>query len=546
MGTNPLPLSNVLNVATLVSPAAVTGPSFNQALIVGPSTHIPSVGANSRLRLYYNLDELSSDNFLTTDPEYLAAEVYFGQSPAPTGLWIGRQDLTAIDTATLGSTGGANYTAGDILTVVQSGASLGKLQVLTTGTHLAESTTATVTRNSATITVADGTGIVAAQVVAGTGIPVGTTVTHVDGTTITMSAAATADGTGVAVTFTNTGVVATFQLVVASRGTGYTVANNLATSGGTGTGCLIDVTVIGETPVMAIEACRTVNADWYCCMFVGTATDQQHMAVAAFIEAASPASMYFVTTGEAAVLVAPSTSLPALLQAENYNRTLCAYSTTQGGTYPNNAYASAAFMGIAMGRNTGADGSYFDVMFKAVAGVAAEPLTPTQVNAICCGTVDRSSPGLNCNCVLPYQGGYVWWQPAIMASGIFFDEILNLDMLASDMQYSGVALLTSVPALPITDAGVLMMKSALGGACERAAARGFIAPSGIWSGLPIGTGAAAIHTGDGLPKGYYLYSPAVRTLSQQQRAARVMPPVTALLIEAQSGHSLSVTVNVQR
>ena len=545
MVTNPLPLSNVLNIATLVSPAAVTGPNFNQALIVGPSAHIPSVGANSRLRLYYNLSELSSDNFLPTDPEYLAAEVYFGQIPAPSSLWIGRQDLTAINAATLGTTGGANYTLGDILTVTQSGASLGQLQVLSTGTALAESTTATVTNASASITVSDGTGIAAGQVIAGTGISVGTTVTHVAGTTITMSAPATHDGTGVAVTFTNTGVVATFQLVVASRGTGYTVANNLATSGGTGTGCLIDITVIGETPVMALQACRTVNADWYCCMFVGTATDAQHMAIAAFIEAAAPASTYFVTTSESSVLAAPSASLPATLQAEKYNRTCCAYSTTQGGVYPNNAYAAASFMGIAMGRNTGATGSYFDVMFKAVAGVASEPLTPTQVNAIC-GTVDRSSPGLNCNCVLLYQGGYSWWQPAIMASGIFFDEILNLDMLASDMQYSGIVLLTSVPSLPITDAGVLMMKAALGGACDRASARGFIAPSGTWSGLKIGVGSTAINTGDALPKGYYLYSPAVSTLSQQQRAARVMPPVTVLLIEAQSGHSLSVTVNVQR
>ena len=545
MATNPLPLSKILNIATLVSPAAVTGPSFNQSLIVGPSTHIPSVGANSRLRLYFNLAELSADNFQTTDPEYLAAEVYFGQIPTPTFLWIGRQDLTAINAATLGTTGGANYTAGDILTVTQSDASNGQLQVLTTGTALKATTTATVTSASATITVASGTGIVAKQIIAGTGIPTGTTVTDVDGTTITMSAPATAGGAGVAVTFTNTGVVATFQLVEASCGTGYTVANGLPVSGGTGTGCLIDITVIGETPVMAIEACRTVNADWYCCMFVGTATDAQHMAVAAFIEAASPASVYFVTTGEVAVTFAPSTSLPATLQTEKCNRTFCAYSTTQGGTYPNNAYAAASAMGIAMGRNTGAVGSYFDVMFKGVAGVAAEPLTPTQVNAIC-GTVDRSSPGLNCNCVLAYQGGYAWWQPAIMASGIFFDEILNLDMLASDMQYSGVALLTSVPALPITDAGVLMMKSALGGACDRAAARGFIAPSGTWTGLPIGIGSTAVRPGDTLPKGYYLYSPAVNTLSQQQRAARVMPPVTVLLIEAQSGHSLSVTVNVQR
>jgi hypothetical protein len=95
MSANPLPLSNILNVATFISPAAAPSPVFNQALIVGSSTHIPSVGANSRLRLYYSLIGMASDNFQTTDPEFLAAATYFGQSPAPQSLWVGRQDASA-------------------------------------------------------------------------------------------------------------------------------------------------------------------------------------------------------------------------------------------------------------------------------------------------------------------------------------------------------------------------------------------------------------------------------------------------------------------
>jgi hypothetical protein len=133
-----------------------------------------------------------------------------------------------------------------------------------------------------------------------------------------------------------------------------------------------------------------------------------------------------------------------------------------------------------------------------------------------------------------------------MASGVFFDEVLNLDMLASDMQTAGVNLLTSVPALPITNGGVTTMKNVLAGSCQRAQDRGFIAPSGTWQGVAVGSGASAIAPGDALPKGYYLYTPPVSSLSAADRAARKMPPVTVLLIESQSGHSLSVTIEVQR
>ncbi len=474
MGAYSLPLSQILNVAVVVSPAAVPGPSFNQALIVGPSNVIPS---SERLRLYSSVAAMLADNFTDDDPEYKAATLYFGQTPQPTYLWVGRQDLTAIAAVEAGTYAGTGYKAGDVVTVVQAGASGGKLKV-------------------------------------------------------------TAIGTG--------GAVTGFEIVPGSRGTLYSVASGLSTTGGSGTGLSVNITAIGETPLQAMQACRVAQTDWYACMFVGTATDADCLEIAAFIESASPASVYFVTTGEADVLNTPADNLLADLKSAKYRRTFAMYATTQGGTFPNNAYASAAPMGYAMGANTGAAGSYFDVMFKAIYGVAPEPLTQSQANAIC-GPIDRSSPGLNANVMLSYQNGsYSWIQPAIMASGDFFDEVLNLDMLASDMQFSGVNLLTSVPALPITDGGVTMMKNVLAGACERAKARGFIAPSGIWQGVGVGTGSAAIEPGDALPQGYYLYAPPVSSMSAARRAARIMPPITALVIEAQSGHSLAVTLDVQR
>lgn len=471
-----LPLSDIFPVSVFISPAAVPGPSFNQALIVGPSTTIPSIGASSRTRLYQSTSQMTADGFASNAPEFLAAEVYFGQTPAPTNLWVGRQDLTAIQTIAIGAVAGTGYTAGDIVTVVQSGGSGGQVKI----------------------------------------------------------------------TAVNSGVPTAVAIIAGSQGTGYSTASNLATTGGTGTGLEINITAIGETPAQAVEACRLQNPSWYICLFVGTATDSDHEAIAAFIEGASPASVYFVTASGATVPNGASSSLPGVLQAAKYNRTLSEYSTTQTGAYPNNAFAAAAPAGYAMGANNGAAGSYFDLNNKSLSGVVPEPLTPTQILAIR-GASDRSTTGLNCNLIVPYQGGaYNLFQPGIMASGRWFDEVLQIDMLVSDIQSSLMALFVSVGALPITNGGVAQVKTVIAGACERSKTRGFVAPSGTWQGVAVGTGSAAIAPGDALPNGYYLYAPPVSSLSQAQKSARQMPPVTVLLVESGSGHSLAVSVNVQQ
>lgn len=90
-----------------------------------------------------------------------------------------------------------------------------------------------------------------------------------------------------------------------------------------------------------------------------------------------------------------------------------------------------------------------------------------------------------------------------------------------------------------------MMRGVISNACQRAQVKGFIAPSGFWNGVTVGVGNAAINNGDPLPKGYALYAPPVSSLSSAQRAARVLPSIVVLVIESESGHSLTVDVNLQ-
>lgn len=84
-------LDSVVDITVMISPLAAPRATFNIALIVGTTDVIPSA---ERIRLYEDPDDMLSDGFAITDPEYIAAQIYFSQSPAPRKLYVGRQDLT--------------------------------------------------------------------------------------------------------------------------------------------------------------------------------------------------------------------------------------------------------------------------------------------------------------------------------------------------------------------------------------------------------------------------------------------------------------------
>ena len=122
--TPPLNLSNIVDITVTVSPSAVTANLFNQGLFVGPSTVIPSYGANSRLRQYTSTTAMLADGFTISEPEYIAAQIYFSQSPAPQYIWIGCQDATAISTATI-NVAGTGWALNDTFNIVAAGGSYG-------------------------------------------------------------------------------------------------------------------------------------------------------------------------------------------------------------------------------------------------------------------------------------------------------------------------------------------------------------------------------------------------------------------------------------
>ena len=633
--TASFPLSTVVPVTVNFSAPGSVGLPFNQGIVVGNSPVIPS---GTRVQVFDNLTAVVQGGFGPNTPEYLAMAQYFGQTPAPLQGWVGRQDLTAIFTATIavtpaktitiGAGSPTGYNVGDEVAISGVTGSIVRVASVTTGTPtavqlIAGGTGATVANNLATTAITGtGTGLEIDVTAVGTGGGTGYVVGDIVGVTFLG-----ASGGYLQVSAATAGVVTALQTIVGQQGTSYAVESGLTTTGGTGTGLEVNITAIGETPLQAVEACRAATPLWYIGTFVGSHVDGTPVtnadleAIAAYIEGANPNSQWVYRDFGASALNGSASSLAGVFQALAYRRAHTIFSTVQGptvsasitatstsmtvanangiaagqliisagagipvgttvvsitgttvvmsaaatatngtlnvtfGNAPLNVYAAAAVMGRAMGLNTATPGSYFAMAYKLLTGVIAEngsanpgwmPLTQTQAQNLC-GNAQRTSKGLNANIAGDYQfGSYISvYQFGTQASGNFFDEILQLDMLANNIQTTIFNFFTTQPSVPITDGGVNTVKNLVQQCCVTSQQIGFIAPSGIWDGITIGTGRQMVGPGSPLPQGFYIYAPPVSTLSLQELANRQMPPITVLLIEASSALSVAVVVDVQ-
>lgn len=86
-----LSLNDIVEVTVTVGPVSSVRTSFNLGLIVGNSTVISTT---SRVKVYQKIADMTADNWLGTEPEYLAAQKYFSQTPRPHKLAVGRWDTT--------------------------------------------------------------------------------------------------------------------------------------------------------------------------------------------------------------------------------------------------------------------------------------------------------------------------------------------------------------------------------------------------------------------------------------------------------------------
>ncbi|GIO06215.1 hypothetical protein J31TS6_22430 [Brevibacillus reuszeri] len=257
-----------------------------------------------------------------------------------------------------------------------------------------------------------------------------------------------------------------------------------------------------ETVVEAITACRAANNDWYS-SYIVNATSEEIEAVAATVEAMEPASVYFYTTDDEAVKAGTTGNIMEILKNKSYKRTFGQYSTTP--------HAAVAAMGYAMGANTGGANSAYTLAYKTEVGVTPEKISTTEAVKI---------RELNGNVYTNFGAKFKLLTQGTMASGVSFDEVLNLDMLKAEIQIGAVNALVMAKKISQTEDKLSLLLSAIAEQCEKSVTRGAIAP-GVWKGSPILT----LQRGDTLSKGYLVLAERIADQTQEDRDKRLAPPI---------------------
>jgi hypothetical protein len=481
---------NRLVSATInLSPLAAAGRNFGILNIAGDSNVISGL---ERIRSYTNLTDVATD-FGTSAPEYLAALLYFGQSPKPATLNISRW----LRTATAGLAISTTLSASDQL--------LANFTAITAGTLNLSVDGSAKTLTGINLSTATNLNMVAALI------------------TTALSAYATCVWTGTK-----------FQIISATTGASSTVTASTGT-----VATLLKMTTaqsptivpgyIAETALACANALVGFSPAWYGLTFASSVmpSTSDYLAVAGYIEALSISRMFGVSTIDTAVLDnTQSTDIASQLMALGYKHTFVQYSSA-------NPYSCASMFGRAFAVDFTANRSTITLMYKQEPGIVAENITNTQADTLL---------AKRCNAFVGYVNSTNIIQYGVMSGPAYFDEIHGLDWFQDSVQTAGYNLLyTSLTKIPQTDSGVSQIIAAVAGVCEAAVNNGLVAP-GTWTA----DGFGQLATGQFMKTGYYIYAASVATQSDADRAARKSPPIQVALKLAGAIHTINMLINVNR
>jgi Protein of unknown function (DUF3383) len=487
-----LSVNDVVNVGVLLTPPAAQERNFGNLLILGDSEVIDTT---QRQRLYTSLGQVGGD-FSTTAPEYLAAALFFDQSPQPAQCYIGRWASSASSGLLLGGPlSTADQTLSNFTSITNGGISI-----------TIDGTPYNLTGlNFSAQTNLNGIASVIQTALGGAGTitwnPISANFQVRSGTT----------GTASAVTFATPGA-----------GTDISDLTGLdAPSGGS-----ISVGIAAETILAAVAIHDNMTSQWYGLKIASTITTSTNdkLGVSSYIEGTNNSHIVGYNSLDPAMLDPTSTTdLASVMQAAGFNRTFVMYSNTP--------HAAASVFGRAFTVDFDGTKTTITLKFQDEPGVTPETLTETQAQAL---------NGKNCNVFVRYNNAISILQQGTMASGQFFDTVHGTDWLQNAIQTAIFnALYTSKTKIPQTDAGVNVLIAALSSELDQSVENGLVAP-GVWNGPPVG----AIVTGQSLSKGYYIYAPPIATQSAAARAARQSPVISAAIKLAGAIHSVDVILSV--
>lgn len=482
-----LPVSDVVNVQVVMSPVAAALRNFGAALIIGDSDVIDT---DTRV-VTFSATELTdiATQFGSTSPEYLAAVAFFGQSPQPTRVQIGRWAKT--DTS--GRLNGAILATGDQEISKFTGISSGAFDLSIDGE--------TVNVTGVDLSAQSNLNGIASQV---------TAALQSKGTCVW-------DGQRFVIRSATTGANSSVSGVTSTE---------LSQAMGLDAGTTMVTGVASESLADAVLAFMD-RPTWYMAYVASDCSDDEALAAAAAIEAAAPSRVIaFTLTSTAELDPNQKTSLGYKLFQAGYNHTVTAYSST-------NRAAAASILGRMSTVDFEGSNTTITLKFKQCPGVTPENLTVSQASAL------RAN---NVNVFAAYDNDTSILQEGVMAGGWFIDERHGLDWLQNYVQTAVWNLLyTSTTKIGQDDQGSTDLVATVSQALEQGVTNNLISP-GVWNS----DGFGALKRGDTLSTGFYVYIQPMAEQSQADREARKAPPIQCAVKLTGAVHFVDVTINVNR
>lgn len=491
-----LPVSRLISVSVTLTPAGAQSQNLSTLLILGNTAVIDTL---ERARTYATIEEVAGD-FGTTDPEYLAAQVWFAQAPKPAQVMIGRWAQTA--------------TAGVLMGAVRSAAdqSISAWNLIIDG--------------GMDITI---DGVVKSL----TNLNFGA-VTNLNGVATVINTALTgadifwrANEARFVVESDTTGAASTVSFATDNADTA--IASRLGLLSSSSGAYRVD----GIALESALNAVTTFNdmfsQQWYALALLG-GTDADYLAVAPFIEASDTKHIQTITDQDTAALSSVDTaSLGYQLADVGYQRTMWQYSSGSGSQL----YAGISTLARILTTDYDANNTTIDLMYKQAPLLTAENLSSTQMAALA---------ARNGNVFVEYNNDTAIIEPGNMSDGEPIDNVTNADWFATEVMTQVYNLLyTSPTKIPQTDAGTQLIVGAIANVCAQGVRNGMIAP-GRWNSAGFGS----LKQGDMLTNGWYIYANPIDTQSQNDREARVSPPIQVAVKLAGSIRTVDILVNINR
>ena len=600
MSTPGLPISRLVNVGIVLSPAPAKFPNFNSCLILGTSDVIDVV---TRMRAYTSAAAVATA-FGESSEEAQAASVWFQQRPQPTSILIGRWAQNASGAQLIGGpVSASNQIIGDwqVINDGAMGLTLNGVPTAFNGLNFAaaanmngvasvlQTAVAAKVANSTVVwdsvnnrfVITDGTTGVASTIslmslpravgnILFAGNPANNDTVTINGTLVTFKNAAPVGNQVLIGTDLNESIVNLTNFLNSSVDAG--IAAGVYTSNPTR--LYVQAKATGPSG-NAITLAASVATPSGATLVGGSGT-----AIAGKLNmSASPAYVANGINAETALhavqvldniygntwygLVVPSASDVDHLAIANYidaDTVQHFYGvTTQDNAVliPNNQ-TSVAYL-LKQQNNDRCMVQYSSMSPYAVVSALARILTTNWGGSNTAITLMyKTEPGItpesltvdqtnalesvNCNVYVNYTNDVAILENGNTPSGQWVDAIIGADWFATYIQLSVFnTLYTTKTKISQTDAGVNTLATVVESSCDQARLNGLVGP-GIWNEAGFGQ----LNTGDELPNGYYVYAPPIATQNPADRAARKSVPIQVAAKFTGAVHTADIVLNINQ